>query len=166
MFGPALIIFRETIEAALVISIVAAATRGVPKRSRVILLGVLIGTLGSGVIAALTETLADLAEGSGQELFNAAVLGIAAVMLGWHHVWMSSHGAELAREAKRVGVQVNEGAIGLSAIFVLVMLTVLREGSESVLFLTGMATGGSMSMSDVVGGATLGLLGGAALGTL
>jgi len=166
MFGPALIIFRETIEAALVISIVAAATRGVPKRSRVILLGVLIGTLGSGVIAALTETLADLAEGSGQELFNAAVLGIAAVMLGWHHVWMSSHGAELAREAKRVGAQVNEGAIGLSAIFVLVMLTVLREGSESVLFLTGMATGGSMSMSDVVGGATLGLLGGAALGTL
>lgn len=166
MFGPALIIFRETIEAALVISIVAAATRSVPKRARVILLGVLIGTLGSGVIAALTETLADLAEGSGQELFNAAVLGTAALMLGWHHVWMASHGAELAREAKRVGMQVNEGVIGLSAIFVLVMLTVLREGGESVLFLTGMATGGGMSISDVVGGATLGLLGGAALGAL
>lgn len=166
MFGPALIIFRETIEAALVISIVAAATRGVPKRSRVIMLGVLVGTVGSGVVAALTESLADLAEGSGQELFNAAVLGIAALMLGWHHVWMSSHGAELAREAKRVGMQVNEGVIGLSAIFVLVMLTVLREGGESVLFLTGMATGGGMSISDVVGGATLGLLGGAALGAL
>ncbi|MFM7522902.1 MAG: FTR1 family protein, partial [Betaproteobacteria bacterium] len=84
MFGPALIIFRETIEAALVISIVAAATCGAPKRSRVILMGVLVGVLGSGVIAGLTETIADLAEGSGQELFNAAVLGVAALMLGWH----------------------------------------------------------------------------------
>jgi len=166
MFGPALIIFRETIEAALVISIVTAATRGVPKRSRVILMGVLVGVLGSGVIAGLTGTIADLAEGSGQELFNAVVLGVATLMLGWHHVWMSSHGAELAREAKHVGAQVNQGAIGRSAIFMLVMLTVLREGGESVLFLTGMATGGSMSMSDVLGGGTLGLLGGAALGVL
>ena len=32
MFGPALIIFRETLEAALVISIVAAATRSVDRR--------------------------------------------------------------------------------------------------------------------------------------
>lgn len=166
MLGPAVIIFRETIEAALVISIVAAATRGVPKRARVIALGVMLGLLGASVLAGLTETLADLAEGSGQELFNAAVLGAAALMLGWHHVWMASHGAELAREAKRVGVQVHEGTTGLSAILVLVVLTVLREGAESVLFLSGMATGGGMSLTDVVGGATLGVLGGAALGVL
>ena len=166
MFAPALIIFRETIEAALVISIVAAATRGVPKRTQMIVFGVLIGLLGSGVIAGLTEQLAELAEGSGQELFNAAILGVAALMLGWHHIWMSSHGAELAREAKRVGTQVHEGTTGLSAILVLIILTVLREGAESVLFLSGMATGGAMSISDVVGGGLLGMLGGALLGML
>ncbi len=166
MFGPAIIIFRETIEAALVISIVAAATRGVSRRTLVIVLGVLAGVLGSGVLAALTETIADLAEGSGQELFNAAVLGIAVLMLGWHHVWMSSHGAELARDAKRVGVQVSEGAAGLSAILILIALTVLREGAESVLFLHGMASGSSTSLADVLGGGALGLLGGAALGVL
>jgi high-affinity iron transporter len=66
MFGPALIIFRETIEAALVISIVAAATRGVSRRTLFIVLGVLAGMLGSGLLAGLTETIADLAEGSGQ----------------------------------------------------------------------------------------------------
>ena len=166
MFGPALIIFRETIEAALVISIVAAATRGVSRRTLFIVLGVLLGILGSGVLAGLTETIANLAEGSGQELFNAAVLGIAVLMLGWHHVWMSSHGAELARDAKRVGVQVSEGAAGLSAILILIALTVLREGAESVLFLHGMASGGGTSMTDVFGGGALGLAGGAALGVL
>lgn len=166
MFGPALIIFRETIEAALVISIVAAATRGVSRRTLMIALGVLAGVLGSGVLAALTETIANLAEGSGQELFNAAVLGVAVLMLGWHHVWMSSHGVELARDAKRVGVQVTEGTAGLSAILVLIALTVLREGAESVLFLHGMASGDNTSLADVLGGGALGLLGGAALGVL
>ena len=99
-------------------------------------------------------------------MFNAAVLGVAVLMLGWHHVWMSSHGAELARDAKRVGVQVSEGAAGLSAILILIALTVLREGAESVLFLHGMASGSSTSLADVLGGGALGLLGGAALGVL
>lgn len=164
MFGSALIIFRETLEAALVISIVAAATRNVSRRTLMISLGVLAGLIGSGVLAGLTETIANLADGSGQELFNAGVLGVAVLMLGWHHVWMSSHGAELARDAKRVGAEVSDGTRGLSAIMILIALTVLREGAESVLFLHGMASGDGSSLADVLGGGALGLAGGAALG--
>ncbi len=164
MFGSALIIFRETLEAALVISIVAAATRSVNRRTLMISLGVLVGVIGSGILAGLTETIANLADGSGQELFNAGVLGVAVLMLGWHHVWMSSHGAELARDAKRVGAAVSDGTRGLSAIMILIALTVLREGAESVLFLHGMASGDGSSLGDVLGGGALGLVGGTALG--
>ena len=164
MFGSALIIFRETLEAALVLGIIAAATRGVNRRALWLVAGVLIGVLGSGVVAALTETIADLADGSGQELFNAAVLGIAVLMLAWHHIWMSSHGVELARDAKQVGMQVKEGSKALSAIVVLVAMTVLREGSESVLFLHGMVSSAPNGGADVLTGAVLGLLGGAAVG--
>jgi len=146
MFGPAIIIFRETLEAALVIGIIAAATRGVPRRGLWLALGVIAGVIGSGVIAGLTETIADIADGSGQELFNAAVLGIAVLMLAWHHIWMASHGAELARDAKQLGSAVKEGSRELSAVAILVSLTVLREGAESVLFLHGMATGGGSSL--------------------
>lgn len=166
MFGSALIIFRETLEAALVISIVAAATRSVSRRTLMISLGVLAGVIGSAVLAGLTETIANMADGSGQELFNAGVLGVAVLMLGWHHVWMSSHGAELARDAKRVGAEVSEGSRGLSAITILIALTVLREGAESVLFLHGMASGDGSSLGDVLGGGALGLVGGATLGVI
>ncbi len=166
MFGPAIIIFRETLEAALVIGIIAAATRGVPRRGLWLVLGVIAGILGSGVIAGLTETIADLADGSGQELFNAAVLGIAVLMLAWHHIWMASHGAELARDAKQLGSAVKEGSRELSAVAILVTLTVLREGAESVLFLHGMATGGGSSITDIIAGGALGLAGGAALGII
>lgn len=164
MFGPAIIIFRETLEAALVIGIIAAATRGVTGRSLWLALGVIAGVIGSAVIAGLTETIAGLADGSGQELFNAAVLGIAVLMLAWHHIWMSSHGAELARDAKQLGSAVKEGSRELSAVAILVTLTVLREGAESVLFLHGMATGGGSSLTDIFAGGALGLAGGAALG--
>ena len=128
MFGPAIIIFRETLEAALVIGIIAAATRGVPRRALWLALGVIAGIIGSGFIAGLTETIADMADGSGQELFNAAVLGVAVLMLAWHHIWMASHGAELARDARQLGTAVKEGSRELSAIAILVALTVLREG--------------------------------------
>lgn len=166
MFGPALIIFRETLEAALVITILAAATRGVSRRSLWIVMGTLIGIVGSGVLAALTETLANLADGTGAELFNAGVLAVAVLMLGWHHIWMASHGAELARDAKKVGNEISEGTRGLSAIAVLVALTVLREGAESVLFLHGMASGSGAGMTEVIGGGLLGMAGGAAVGVV
>lgn len=164
MFGPALIIFRETLEAALVITIIAAATRGVHRRSMWIVIGTLVGIAGSGVLAGLTETLGNLADGTGTELFNAGVLGVAVLMLGWHHIWMTTHGAELAQDAKRVGNDVSEGVRSLSAIAVLVALTVLREGAESVLFLHGMASGSDASLTDVIGGGLLGMAGGVAVG--
>jgi len=166
MFGPAIIIFRETLEAALVLGIVAAATRGVDRRGLWLFIGVLAGLVGSGVIAGLTETIAEWADGSGQELFNAAVLGIAVLMLAWHHIWMASHGAELARDARQIGTAVKEGQRELSAIAILVALTVLREGAESVLFLHGMATGGNSSVTDIIGGGALGLAGGTAIGMI
>ena len=109
---------------------------------------------------------AEWADGSGQELFNAAVLGIAVLMLAWHHIWMASHGAELARDARQIGTAVKEGQRELSAIAILVALTVLREGAESVLFLHGMATGGNSSVTDIIGGGALGLAGGTAIGMI
>ncbi len=166
MFGSALIIFRETLEAALILGIIAAATRGVNRRVLWLVIGVLLGLVGSGIVAALTETIASLADGSGQELFNAGVLGVAVVMLAWHNIWMSTHGAELARDAKKVGLEVKEGSKALSAIAVLVGLTVLREGAESVLFLHGIISSTPNGVTDVVMGALLGLGGGVLIGLM
>jgi high-affinity iron transporter len=82
MFGSALIVFRESLEAALLIGIIAAATRDLAFRNRWIVIGITAGVLGSLAVAGLTESIANLADGSGQELFNAGVLGIAVLMIG------------------------------------------------------------------------------------
>jgi high-affinity iron transporter len=164
MFGASIIVFRESLEAALLIGIIAAATRGLPSRNRWLAVGIGAGLLGSVIVALLTESIALLADGSGQELFNAAILGVAVLMLGWHNIWMASHGAEMAKNAKRVGQDIQNGTQELSTIAIVVALAVLREGAETALFLHGIASSPGTSGPAVVLGGALGLLLGAAAG--
>src|SRR5262252_10915294 len=96
MPGIAVLVFREVLEAALVVSVVFAATRGVPGRGRWIGAGVLAGILGSVAIALSANVIADAAAGMGQELFNASVLFAAVAMIAWHAIWMATHGREIA----------------------------------------------------------------------
>ena len=71
MTASLLVVFREVLEAALIVSIVAAVTKGVPGRTRWILGGVAAGVLGSFLVALFAERIAGAAEGVGQEIFNA-----------------------------------------------------------------------------------------------
>src|SRR5512147_1245337 len=103
MLAAALIVFRESFEAALLIGILAAAMRGVPGRNRWLAIGIGGGILGAMLVAGMTDAISSAAGGNGQELFNATILGVAVLMLAWHNIWMASHGAELARQAKKLG---------------------------------------------------------------
>jgi high-affinity iron transporter len=166
MFGSAIIVFRETFEAAILIGIIAAATRSIAGRGLFIGAGIASGLAGACLVAALTSTIAAMFEGIGQEAFNAAILALAVVLLAWHNIWMSMHGAELAAGAKRVGLDVKQGRRELSAILVLIALAVLREGSESALFVYGMMSGADMTLATAMYGTLLGIAAGAAVGLL
>jgi high-affinity iron transporter len=165
MLGAAIIVFREVIEAGLIIGIVMAATRGVVGRGRWVNIGIIAGVLGAAVVAMFANVISDAFQGAGQELFNASVLGAAVIMLMWHNAWMARHGREIADEMRRVGAAVSEGARPLTALAVVVGLAVLREGSEVVLFLYGIMVSGT-SVSSLLAGSALGLVAGAAFTAL
>ncbi|MGC1696846.1 MAG: FTR1 family protein [Pseudolabrys sp.] len=165
MLGALIIVFREVIEAGLIIGIVMAATRGVAGRGRWISIGVGAGILGAAVVALFAGAISQAFEGAGQELFNATVLGIAVVMLMWHNAWMARHGREIAAEMRTIGTAVSEGAKPLTALAVVVGLAVLREGSEVVLFLYGIFASGTSGAALLVGG-LLGVAAGAAFTAL
>lgn len=166
MLGTAVIVFREVLEAALLIGIIAAATRDVPGRSRWLAAGVVMGLIAAGVVAASAEKLSEWADGVGQELFNAGVLGVAVIMLAWHNIWMTRHAKELSANAKSVGLEIRDGVRECSVLAVVVGLAVLREGSETVLFLYGIALSEAGHASSMLLGGILGSLAGVALGVL
>lgn len=163
MLGIGVLILREVLEASLIISVVYAATRGIPGRGRWVGLGVAAGVAGALLVAAFAGAIASAVSGIGQEVFNASVLLAAVVMIGWHAVWMSSHGKALVTKLKLVGTEVSVGHRPLAALLAVVAIAVLREGSESVLFVYAQAANGS-DWVDLVAGVSAGVLGGAALG--
>jgi high-affinity iron transporter len=164
MLGTAIIVFREVLEAALIVGIVLAASIGAPRRGLWVSCGIAAGVIGAVLVALFAAKIAAAASGIGQELLNAMILLLAVGMLGWHNIWMSRHGRELAVTARAVGDAVISGSRPLYVLAVVVGLAVLREGSETVLFLYGIAAGGGVTAGSLIAGGTLGLAGGVATG--
>ena len=166
MFGTGLIVFRETLEAALFVGILAAATRSVTNRTRWLALGAALGVLGSLLLAAAMEKISSWANGFGQDVVNVVILGVALVMLAWHTIWISAHAREMTEDARRLGHDAAEGLGSLWAVALAVAMTVLREGAETVLFVAGLVSGSAEGTGSLMLGAALGLMLGVAAGWL
>lgn len=157
MLGALVIVFREVIEAGLIIGIILAVTRGLRGSRWLVALGVAAGVLGACLVAAFVNVIASALAGMGQELFNASILILAVAMLIWHNVWMSSHGRELAREAKSVSAEVRAGTRSLFALAIVVAVAVMREGSEVALFLYGLSASAGSTKAQLLEGSALGI---------
>ena len=165
MFAAALIVFRETLEAALFVGIIAAATKLLPRRSGWLAGGVAAGVAGALLLALTARQVSAWADGIGQDLVNIAILAVALTMLVWHCVWVSTHGRQMAMDARRIGHSLQDGPRKPWALSVVVALAVLREGAETVLFVAGSVTGGSpVGTASVLLACALGLAAGAVVG--
>lgn len=164
MFSTALIVFRESLEAALLTGILLAATQGLAGSRRWISGGVLAGVIGALLIALGAGHIAAAADGMGHDLLNLAVLGVAWCMLAWHGIWVAAHGREMSDAARRVAGEVSGGSRAPWVLALAVAMTVLREGAETVLFVAGSA--GSQSLSQLVLATLLGLAAGVGAGAV
>jgi high-affinity iron transporter len=165
MLATAIILFREVLEAALIISIVMGASRGIAQRGRWVAGGIVLGLLGASLVALGASDLPFEFAGRGSAIMNASILLCAVVVLTWHTVWMKSHGRKLAEEITTVGKDVQAGKQPLTALMILTFIAVMREGSEAVLFIWAIATSDNQELSMIVGGLA-GVLAGVLVGTL
>ena len=162
MLASLVIVFREVFEAGLIVGIVMAATQGIAGRALWLAGGIGAGILGAAVLALFAGALENAFNGSGQEVFNACILIVAVLMLGWHQIWMASHGRQMAGEMKAMGRDVALGRRSLFAMALVVGVAVLREGAEVVLFLYGIAASGHEGWQALIAGGAIGV----ALGAL
>lgn len=143
MFSIAIIVFREVLEISLILGVLLAATKGFPNRAPWVWLGLLLGAVGAGFVAIFADAISQAAEGMGQEMMNATILFIAAILIGWTVIWMNRNGRELTQHFKKVGTAVIKGQKPKYMLTVVVALSVLREGAEIVMFVySALVTGG------------------------
>ena len=163
MLGALIIVFREIIEAGIIVGIVLAVTRGVKGSRWMAAAGVCAGLLGAGLVAAFAGAITSALAGVGQEVMNASILTLAVCMLAWHNIWMARHGRELAAQARKLGEDVRTGSRTLTALGIVIAVAVMREGSEVALFLYGLVVSTATTGSDLLLGAALGFVGGGAV---
>ena len=164
MTSALVIVFREMLEMALVLGVLFAATKGMRQSRQWIGLGVGAGVIGALLFALFMEEIEGSFDGDGEFLFNAAILGIASLLIAWTVVWMSSHGREMAEKMRRVGQSVMDGDAPRAALAVVAAAAVLREGGEAVFFLFGAAQTVQQDGASVLTGAAFGVLLGALTG--
>lgn len=138
----AIVVWRESVEALLVVGIlnawlahhadVASAATG----RRFLWAGVTAGLAASVLLAVTMLGFASLLEGDREDLFQIIVTGIAALLILQMVVWMHSHGARLKEELER-GVEAAANRKNWWGLLLLAAIAVAREGSETVVFVYG-----------------------------
>lgn len=157
MLSTLIIVFREVLEAMLVVGIATAAAREVNIATRWIYGGVLGGLFAAVLVAIFADLIAVSMQGMGQEIFNATVLISASLLMAWTAIWMGKHGREVSQRIRQTchGVQGSDTTKFVLA--VVVGLAVAREGSEVVLFLYGVVAAGASNASEMLSGGAIGV---------
>ncbi len=163
MLQIAIVVFREILEVALIIGILTAATKEIEGRTKWLLSGLGLGIIGSFALAFSTDKISESLEGMGQEFFNGLILLAASFMIGWTVLWMQKHAKSISGELKRLSNSVREGKKPLYILSVVVLLSVLREGAEIVLFTYSYYISGT-AISEIIFGLIFGIIAGCAIG--
>ncbi len=163
MLQIAIVVFREILEIALILGILSAATKDIEGSRKWILGGLALGLASSIILAFFTDQISESLDGMGQEFFNGLVLLGAAFMIGWTVLWMQKHAKSISGELKRLGNSVREGKKPAYVLLVVVLLSVLREGMEIVLFSYSYYISG-IAITPITLGIIIGTLFGAGVG--
>lgn len=138
------IVWRESVEALLVVGILYTWLRATPEGKRG--LNYLWGGVAAGLALAVALALVLLGVSSwlsdeGQEWFQAIMSLAACALVVQMVVWMKKHGRTLKSELES-GARSSVANDNWWGLFVLVAIAVAREGSETVVFLYGTVSAG------------------------
>lgn len=132
------ILWRESVEALLVVGILYAWLSRTPEAQggkRWLWAGVVLGLLLAGLLA-LGIYAAEGLLAEHQDLFQAAMVFVAAALIVQMVLWMRAHGRTLKRDLES-GLSRQAQQRNWWGVLVLSALAIAREGSEAVVFLYG-----------------------------
>lgn len=152
MFASFLITFRETLEAALIIGLVFAFLKksNEEKLYKHAYLGIFAGIILSIISAVLFNTLAGGFVDRSEEIFEGVTMLIGAILLTTVIIFMQNHGKHLKKKMSHE-MEKKEGF----GIFLLVLVSILREGVETVIFLAAASYATGISIVESVLGVVI-----------
>lgn len=138
------VVWRESVEALLVIGILYAWLRNGDKAARrglaYLWLGVGLGLLAAFAFGFALLSFSETLTGEAQDYFQVVMVWLAAVLIVQMVLWMKYHGRTL-KQGMETSLQKSAQNAQWWGIALLAALAVAREGSETVIFLYGLGFG-------------------------
>jgi high-affinity iron transporter len=138
MLFPFLIVFREGVEAALIVGIIASCLRqtGRIHLMQAIWMGVVLASLVCLLIAIILQIASQEFPQQEQELFASIISVVAVGVLTWMVFWMRRAGRSMKEELQsQVEIAAQSQDKWSLALVAMAFFAVLREGLETVVFL-------------------------------
>ncbi len=151
-----IITFREALEAALIIGIIAAYITKLGRKdlNRYLLAGVIAALAASAGVAMIFKAVYGGLVGAAEQLFEAVAALTAAAVLTYMIFWMADNSKKIKGELQeKLDISMSKGE--MMGIAMLSFIAVFREGVETVLFLGALAIS---SPVDTLAGFALGVI--------
>ena len=139
-----IIILREVLEAALVLSLLVSTARLMKLSSRGIVAGFVLGSAGAVAATLFVDIISEGLDGVGQEVFNALLLGAIVLLL-------IVYGAGFERRIATGNRRLKPLLLAVSCLAVALAIT--REGMEIIIFFYGFTADPAALLPVMVGGA-------------
>ncbi|CAI3957338.1 MULTISPECIES: FTR1 family iron permease [Commensalibacter] len=139
MGAPLFIVWRESVEALLVIGILYAWLRreNLLSLTKQLWIGTGLGLALAGLLAITFWVASNWFAGAGGEWFFTGMMFVASLLILQMVIWMHRHGRGMKKHLEQEAADsLTKTGSGLG-ILILAMLAVAREGSETVVFLAG-----------------------------
>lgn len=161
MFTSVLITFRELLEIVLVTGLILAFLNKSNNNvfSKYVWRGVIFGVILSVCLAFVLNLLVGEFQGISEQIFEGTLILVTTVLITWMILWIHRQKEVAGRIRQKVADHIKNG-YGLG-IFTLVALSVLREGTETALYLKASSI---IGYSNQLIGALIGILGAISLG--
>ena len=157
-----LILFRETLEMALIVGIVSTylVKTNNNKHLKIVSAAVVVAIISSVLLAFIFQSFMGGFSGFTEEVFEGVIMILASILLGSMVVWMAKNKGNTT-QLKDLTKQAINSKNAIYGIFAIIYLSVLREGIEIVLFLYSLMikNGGISILSSCMGSTAAALIG-------
>jgi high-affinity iron transporter len=138
--------------------VIAAASNTMKNSKLYIICGSFIGVVGSIILAAAMPRIDSLFSGTGQEIFNSAIIFTTVLMLSFTILYMQNHAKKIKSDVSDI---TNSDQANIKPKIILIMLiaaAIFREGAEIVLFLYSLALSAQLSLMNYILGIAIGTI--------
>lgn len=148
MFQIALVVFRECLEISMILGVIAVATKSIQNSLVYVIAGVMSGTIISALMAFIASQLNFSLGGYGDELVNVAIILLAVLVVGATAIWVNNYSYKVANKMDDLALRIENGNAPKIMLTLVVAVTIFREVTEIILFVSALTTAYELAPID------------------